>query len=71
MKNFGLMFLILWIFVILAKILGWTTLSWIWVLCPIWISLSGLAIISLLLSLFWSILGFILLIKTFEVKDDT
>ena len=66
MKNSGYVFLVLWLFLILINILGWTTLSWTLLLSPIWVPFGLILIISILLSLILSIIGIVLIFRIFK-----
>ena len=63
MKNHELAMLVLYISLILMKAFGWISLSWIWVLCPIWITLLIIAVMVIVMFLTIGAIIFILLIK--------
>ena len=66
MKNSGYVFLVLWLFLILINILGWTTLSWTLLLSPILVPFGLILIISILLSLILCIIGIVLIFRIFK-----
>lgn len=49
--DFSGIFLLLTIVLILLKIAGITQMSWVWVFCPLWISIIVAVVLSLLIAI--------------------